>query len=369
MRVLLWTELFWPYIGGIEVLSARLLPALEALGHEFVVVTSHGHLDLPDEASFQGIPVHRFPFRQALSSGDIELLFATRRRLAELKRAIEPELVHINGLGASTIFHLQTAGAYPAPVLCTVHAELAPGETAGPETLRGRLLHSADWVTCVSSTVLAQMRQQVPEIASRSSVIRNILELPAEEPQSLPAGAPRLLCLGRLIPLKGFDLALTALASLRHRFPGLRLIFAGDGVARRDLERQAAELELLPMVEFLGWVEPECVPALLNSVTMVLMPSRREGLPLVAIQAAMVGRPIVACRVGGLDEVVVEGQTGLFVDREDSDGLARAIAFLLEHPRAAQEMGQAARRWAEQAFDWQQTIAAYDEIYRRFARR
>ena len=213
------------------------------------------------------------------------------------------------------------------------------------------------------------MRREVPEIAPRSSVIHNLLELPAEAPQPLPTVAPRLLCLGRLVPQKGFDLALTALASLRHRYPNLQLIFAGDGASRPDLEQQAADLDLLPMVEFMGWIEPDRVPALLNSVTMVLMPSRREGMPLVAIQAAMMGRPIVACRVAGLDEVVVHGETGLLIDREDSDGLTEAIAFLLEHPQVAQKMGQSARRFAKGIFDWQRVIAAYDELYRKLGGR
>lgn len=369
MRVLYWTELFWPYIGGIEVLSAHLIPALQALGHEFIVVTSHHNLDLPDTAAFKGTPIHRFPFRQALSSGDIELLVATRRRVAELVQAFQPELVHLNGLGLSAIFCLQTVDAHPAPLLCTVQNELAPGEPTGPQTLKRRVLQRADWVSCVSSTVLAQMRQQVPEITPRSSVIHNVLELPDESPQPLPTSAPRLLCLGRLVPQKGFDLALTALASLRERFPDLRLIFAGDGSVKGELEQQAAELDLLPLVDFVGWVEPDQVPALLNSVTMVLMPSRHEGLPVVAVQAAMMARPIVAARVAGLDELVIHERTGLLVDPEDSAGLAEAIAFLLDHPQTAQEMGEAARRLTEQTFDWQRTVAAYDEIYQRLVRR
>jgi glycogen(starch) synthase len=172
----------------------------------------------------------------------------------------------------------------------------------------------------------------------------------------------------RLVPAKGFDLALTALASIIDRFPNIRLVVAGDGSARSALEQQAADLGLRQVVEFVGWVEPDEVPRLLNTATMVLLPSRREGLPLVAVQAALMARPIVATRVSGLPEVVVHQQTGWLVEKEDSRSLAEAIAFLLEHLETAIQMGQAARRRAQEVFSWRHCVAAYDALYQRLVK-
>lgn len=84
MRILFWSELFWPYIGGAEVVGAKLLPALQARGYEVAVVTSHDHLELPDEDRYNGIPIYRFPFRTALAEGNITQLVKARHRLAEL---------------------------------------------------------------------------------------------------------------------------------------------------------------------------------------------------------------------------------------------------------------------------------------------
>ena len=98
---------------------------------------------------------------------------------------------------------------------------------------------------------------------------------------------------------------------------------------------------------------------------MVLIPSRREGLPVVAIQAAMMGRPIVATRVSGLPEVVVDGKTGWLVEREDSEGLAKAISFLLDHPKVAARMGRAAQQHARELFSPQRCVDAYDALYRK----
>src|SRR5207245_2326012 len=220
--------------------------------------------------------------------------------IAGRKRTFKPDLVHVNSVACGNFFHLVTANAYPAPLLLTLHLGISPSDDTELGTLLGQNLHAADWVTAVSSLALSQVRQRMPEIISRSSVIYNALESSPLPPSPLPTDIPRLLCLGRLTPQKGFDLALTAAVSLIDYFPHLRLVIAGDGPARPELEQQVAELKLQAVVEFIGWLEPARVPALINTATLVVMPSRFEGLPLVALEAALMARPIVATRVDGL---------------------------------------------------------------------
>jgi len=181
----------------------------------------------------------------------------------------------------------------------------------------------------------------------------------------LPSDTPRLLCLGRLVPDKGFDLALAAFALIIERFPQVRLVVAGDGSERPKLEQQAVRLGLEGVVDFIGWVAPESVPALVSTSTVVVMPSRYEPFGLVALDAALMARPIVASRVGGLSEVVRHQQTGLLVEKEDSRALADAISFLLDHSETARRMGQMARQRALDVFSWERCINAYDSLYRK----
>jgi glycosyltransferase involved in cell wall biosynthesis len=132
------------------------------------------------------------------------------------------------------------------------------------------------------------------------------------------------------------------------------------------LERHAAGLGLTQRVDFLGWVESAQIPAVLNSATLVLTPSRViEGFGLVAMEAAMMGRPVVATRSGGLSEAVIDGETGLIVGKENSDALAAAIASLLDHPEVAAQMGRAARDRAQACFGWERHVNAFDALYRR----
>ena len=365
MRVLYWTEAFWPSIGGLEVFSMRLLAALRQRGYQILVVTSRADGDLPAIDEYQGIPVHRFGFLDFLATRDLSRIFEIRRQVVELKRSFLPDIVHVKmpSMAPTTLFHLETADAPAAPMLVTLQGAVNAA-AACPQTLHGALLRRADWVTAVSAATLAGARTLVPEIADRSSVIYNSLDAPALLPSPLPREAPRLLCVGRLTREKGFDLALAAFAGLSRRFPGASLIMAGDGTERRHLERSVAELGLGDRVCFVGWIAPERVPDLMNTASVVVVPSREEAFGIVALEAAAMARPVVATRVGGLPEIVVHGQTGLLVEREDPNALGGAIAWLLEHPAIAVSMGEAARRRAVRDFRLESAVDAYVALYR-----
>ena len=364
MRILFWSS-FWPIIGGIEVRAASLLPALRERGYEFIVVTGQSRADLPLESKFRGIPVYRFRF-----GGDgknLDQLLTIREQISKIKRSFAPDLVHKNGFGVDSLFCLTTAHVHPAPLLVTLCNDLRV-QSLEHDTLLSRLLRSADWVNSVSAAALAQARQLAPEIVPRSSVIHNGLDTDAYRPGHLPTGDPRLLCLGSLWHQKGIDIALNAVQLLIHRFPGLRLTIAGDGPERAALELQAARLGLTNTVDFRGWVPPEQVPTVLTDASMVLMPSRWEGLPNVALQAALMARPVVGTGVGGIPEIVEHQETGLLVEPEDSSALAEAIALLLNHPETAARMGQAARVRVQREFGWEGYVDAYDALYRKLIR-
>lgn len=365
MRVLYWTELFRPYIGGVEMMASRYLPAMQARGYELCVVTSHGSLELPDEAEYDRIAVHRFRFQTALEPGRGDELAAELQRVASLKRAFRPDLVHLNFSDPSVFFHLRTARAWAAPLLVALRVAPPSSASGSPDTLVGKMLRSASWVTANSEAILSDARRLVAEITPRSSVVYNGLPLPPLPPSPLPFDPPRLLCLGRLVADKGFDLAVSAFALLAARFPAARLVIAGDGPARAALARQAAELGVAARVDLPGWIAPDDVPALMNTATVVIMPSRwREAFGVVALQAAQMARPVVATRVGGLPEVVAHETTGMLVEKEDRVALANAIAYLLDHSHTAEQMGRAGRERAMSLFSFAQHVDAYDSLYR-----
>jgi glycogen(starch) synthase len=117
-------------------------------------------------------------------------------------------------------------------------------------------------------------------------------------------------------------------------------------------------------VTFAGWINPDKIPELINSSTVVLVPSRwREAFGLVALQAAQMARPVVATNTGGLAEIVADGETGLLVEKEDVKGFSNAISYLLDHPETARQMGTSAVARARETFSWEKHVNAFHALY------
>ena len=132
----------------------------------------------------------------------------------------------------------------------------------------------------------------------------------------------------------------TLLAAVAH-LPGVHLAVVGDGELRPALEAQAAGLGLGGRVHFTGWSAD--VPGALADLDVVVLTSRNEGTPMVLIEAAAAGRPVVATRVGGVAAVVADGFTGHLVPAGDAEAVASRIGLLLADPAGRRAMGRAAR--------------------------
>jgi len=365
-RILFWSPLYWPVIGGIEIFSRRLISGLRARGYDFAVLTSCGPQSQSDYSRIDGVPVHRFPFLTALAENDSRTLFAVLRGVAALKKEWRPDLVHlIFGNPAICFYHLKSSGAQPPPTLVTLVMNLAGVDPAPGSALR-ETLGKADWLASDSRATREEALRICPEIAGRSSLIHNGVHVPSGEPSPPDPNRPHLVCLGRLSKEKGFDLALAAFAQALKDFPSARLTIAGDGPAREQLEAQARELGVGEAVRFTGWLDPDRVPSLIYSAWAVVVPSRcADSLPAVVLEAARQARPVVGTRAGGLSEMVVHGETGWLFEIEDMSGLLAGMKRLLADPGFVRSLGLAARERILRLFSWDDCLNAYDRLYGR----
>jgi len=368
IKILYWTPFFLPDIGGIETLSAKLLPALKEQGYDVTVLTSHGKYGVADKTDFNGIPGFRFHTRNAIANCDLSRILGIRAQVTRLKQSFKPDLIHLHMSDPNVYFHLSTAAACPAPTIVSIHQDIEYfGFQGGDDTLLGNVLNMADWVTAVSGSTLSDLLRIAPEIRNRSSVIYNGVDLSDIVSDPISFNPPRILCLGRLIHAKGIDVAIAAFALLLKRYPDARLTIVGEGQQRGQLEKQVEGLGLTDSVNFTGRVSPEEVPAIMNRATVVVMPSRVEGFPMLALEVARMARPLVATPAGGLPEAIVHERTGLIVEHENSPAIADAVAFLLDHPEIASSMGQAARLRVLETFSLKSCVDSYSGLYRRLA--
>ena len=368
IRLFYWAEVLWPSIGGIETFSRALLPRLAARGYSVHVLSGDADPALPACEHVDGMVHHRLPLRAAMANGDPGLLMENIRRVRALKQEIMPDILHLNFSGPMAFYHLKTAQAAPAYTLMTLHGPVS-GLRGGAGTLLGDVFARCDQIVANSRAVLEDAHATAPAIEGRTSVIYCGVEAPGAAVPMDMAGAPHLLCAGRMVQEKGMDLAVTAFAAIRRHHPSVRMTIAGDGPERTVLECQALGLGVADAIEFTGWIPPEHMPALMARATLVVMPSRwQEPFGLVAVEAAFQARPMLATAMGGLREAVEDGVTGRLVPGDDPRALAQAAIEMLSDRATLADMGRRGRDRAERLFTMDAAVDALDVLYRRVAR-
>jgi glycosyltransferase involved in cell wall biosynthesis len=177
----------------------------------------------------------------------------------------------------------------------------------------------------------------------------------------IPDGAPVVGIVSRMAEHKGHRFLVEAVP------PGVHLLFVGDGEERESIERLVAEREV--KATFAGHVPPEAVPDLIASMDVLVHPSTWEGLPRAAVQALLVGRPVVAFDCDGAREVVVDGVTGRLIPPKSVDGLSSAIRELLGKSDRGRSLGLAGRERVVRQFDWRAAGEQLASLYGRLLKR
>ncbi len=165
----------------------------------------------------------------------------------------------------------------------------------------------------------------------------------------------------RLVWKRGHEELLQASALVRHAVPSAKLVIVGDGPLRPSLEDQVQRLGLDGGVRFLGAV-PNAA-RLLPRFDVFVLSSVLEGMSNALLEAMAAARPVVATRVGGNPELVIDGETGLLVPPKDPRALAEAVVRLMRDPDLAGRLGQAARRRVESAFTLTAMVARLERLY------
>ena len=178
-----------------------------------------------------------------------------------------------------------------------------------------------------------------------------------------------MLGVGRFVRKKGFEYLIDAVARLLPHRPALRLVLAGGGDLRAELEARIAEHGLGERAFLPGVLHQDEVAASLAACDVVVVPSVRDpsgnvdGLPNVVLEALASGTPLIATPAGGIGSVVHDGRTELLVPEADSAALAAAIERLLDDPGVGAALASTARRWAEQEGSWPHAIDGFEHAY------
>lgn len=367
MRILVWTSFLRSTYGGIESFLQILIPRLVERGHEIAIADEEWEADPEEEEYAPGVPLFRLPRPEADGGSPLAAVAEGMRRSRGMLHRFAPDVIHVCKACPSLFYILRDGGRGLPPLLFNLHgAHVAP--LADPQTLGGQVLRRADRIVACSRATLDHLLALAPEVRPLAEVVYNGVPAPEREVTPPRFDPPRLVCLGRLHEEKGFHVALAAADRLAERWPALEVVLAGEGPARAELEAISRRGRLRGRVSFPGWVDPDAVYDLLETATMALMPSIHEGFGLVALEAALAARPVVASTAEGIPEVVLDGETGLLVPPGDAEALAAAVARLIEDPALATGLGERARERALVRFGVDRCVDGYVDVYERMVR-
>jgi glycogen synthase len=355
------THAYLPWLGGLEVLADQLLREFQGRGYEVGLITC-AHGGMPSGlAEVKGVPVLRTAFQEALAREDRAAMLRCTAEVHEFVRSLEPDVVHAHGPSTALWVYLRTQRR-KRPLISTLHTVTSAHH--GRELAEvAALVRESDRMTGVSQVVVNDLVDLFPDVAGRVSVVRNAVAAPPKPPEAVAEDAP-LVCIGRLVPLKGFDMVIEAFALVAPRHHGARLMIVGDGPHRGDLVALAQRSGVGRRVEFIGAVDHDDIFDVLAASRALVMASHYEGLPLVSLEAAWAGRPVVGMSYPGLAEVVVDGVTGMLVPPGDVAALSRSMENMLASTEVATTLGKAARARMEANWSIQATVDAYESVYR-----
>lgn len=369
--------------GGQNVHVAELSAGLTRAGHEVTVYTRRDDEQQPDEVTMPGgyrvVHVPAGPPRYVPKDELLPHMGEFTRFLSSRWEADRPDVVHAH-FWMSGLASLMATRSLAVPVVQTFHAlgvvkrrhqgayDTSPTERIGLERLIGR--HASRVAATCSDEVFELVRMGLPR--SRMSVVPCGVDLERFTPQGTTEPRDhryRIVSVGRLVPRKGFDVAIAALRSL----PEVELVIAGgpqEGRLAEDPEAQrllrfASELGVGDRVRLTGQIARADVPALLRSADVVVCTPWYEPFGIVPLEAMACGVPVVAAAVGGLTDSVVDGVTGVHVPPRRPDAVAAAVRKLLSDAALRDAYGIAGSDRARCRYSWDRIATDTFRVYER----
>jgi len=284
-------------------------------------------------------------------------------------RSLQPDLVHTHSSKGGFLGRLAARAEGVRRIVHTPHGHVFHGYFSAVPTRAFALLEriAAPWtdriITLSDEEARDHLRRGIGTAGQFVTIpsgvdLGPVLSAP---PTRLVPDGPVVCAVARLVPVKGLHHLIEAAPAVLRDCPAARFLLVGDGERRLALEAQVRARGLQDRIVFTGYRED--ASSVMAGTDLVVLPSINEGMGRVLVMAMALGKPIVATRVGGVAELLGEGEAGLLVPPRDPAALAEAITALLRDPQQARRLGEAGRRRAPR-YSAEAMLEALVKLYR-----
>jgi glycosyltransferase involved in cell wall biosynthesis len=372
LRIYMLSTDFLPAKGGIAAHVFELSKSLVQAGHEVHVVTLRRQLFEDSYENLNGIDIHRlyYPRIRVLGAFAYILIAYVWLQGSILRR-------RINVIHAHTIFDAFLGKLLRGtPRVATEHSS---GFLEALET--GKRINRYRWIYSSFDTIVGPSCELVNSVNSlalpaKTKVLFLSNGVDTERFSPLVSGStirkkngigrtePVILCPRRLEPKNGVIYLVKAAPIILEKYNAARILVVGNGTQREVLEGESARLNVQKNVTFVGAVSNDRMPEFYAASDIVVLPSLKEATSIAGLEAMASGKPLVGSNVGGIPQIIKEGESGVLVPAKDFEKLADAIIHLLDNRDARAAMGKNARERAN-LFDWHVIAKAYSCIYKQ----
>lgn len=362
-----------PAAGGMKEHVLVLARGLVARGHS-VEIAAPETSDVALAARIAGFTLHALPvsrpLKQAAGRGAIDTL-------AQTIRSGDFDVVHAHGLRSGFVDRFAARRAGRTPFVVTAHNHvLARADTSDAARMRHRVVERAlsglvDRYIAVSDSIACELTEVFRLPADKVVIIHNGVDtapfLVAQDRAlarlalGVAPDAPVVGLAARFSAQKGLRNLVAAIPELVLRCPGIRVAIGGSGPLESQLREQAVALGVSDAIVWPGQIAD--MPLFLAALDVYVSPAETEGFSVALIEAGAAGVPVVATRVGGVPEVILDGDTGLLVVPGDPHALAAAVLALRGDPKTASRLANAARERAMSAFSPDRMVDATLAVY------
>ncbi|MEN9406778.1 MAG: hypothetical protein RLZ12_1062 [Bacillota bacterium] len=298
--------------------------------------------------------------------------FFYRRSLVPFIKSINShfnfDLIHAHTIFPDAYACVALKNVFRRPLVSTVHGSdllVYPNYNRWVHRFVGQALQESELVIASSRKLAASVRSFIKEkepVVIPNGYDPNLFYPKPPKPYVTTDEVVRMLYLGNLVPVKGVEYLLQALAKVLKTGYNVQLDLVGDGYLKKQLQSQVYQLKIQAQVKFCGRVPQKKVPEWINRAAVVVLPSLSEGFGCALLEAMACKKPVIGSAVGGIKELIVDGVNGLLVPPRDVLKLTAAIACLVQNPALRSKMGKAAYAYAQKN-TWEKSAKKLLEQY------
>lgn len=369
MKVLIITEGYYPYTGGLEKLVTEVAQGLnEKDTYEVTVLTAIREDKEPFQKDVNGVKICYLPLN--ISHGKIAFVkefFSARKFMKDmLNKQFDFISIQYMGYFATIFCTIKTN----IPYMISIHGnDITGNQGVGVKFIQKRIINRAKGIISNSYYLAGELENKLSiSIMNKVHIIWNGINLKNYRAVERLPDKKIVVSVGRFVYKKGFDVLIEAFATVVKHFPDAKLVMAGDGVEKQKCIELSENLGINKNVIFLGQVSNSSISQVFSKGRLFVCPSRNEPFGIVVLEAMAMGLPVIVTKSGGVREIVEDNKYGYMVPVEDKNAMARGIMEFLENIDKCNDFRERGLKRVRE-FSIENVIEQYDSLIRKYAQK